>query len=146
MKICTGCKQEKDETLFNFRNKEKGIRFSYCAECGKLKTRKHYQNNKQYYIDKAKTHYPRYREEIELNIVEFFKKNPCIDCMETNILLLDFDHMRDKEFGIAQLISKRASWTTIKREIDKCVVRCANCHRIKTAKENNSWRLKYMVG
>lgn len=57
----------------------------------------------------------------------------CIDCgYREHPAALDFDH-RDpslKYANIAQMITY--SWKAIKAELDKCAVRCANCHRIKT--------------
>ncbi len=34
------------------------------------------------------------------------------------------------------------SLDAIKEEVKKCVVRCANCHRRKTAKEIGYWKFK----
>ena len=32
-------------------------------------------------------------------------------------------------------------WKTVLEEINKCEVRCANCHRQKTAKDENWYKL-----
>lgn len=50
---------------------------------------------------------------------------------------LDFHHTGDKDIGIARLINKDKSIEKIKKEIDKCVIRCANCHRELHAKEKS---------
>ena len=34
------------------------------------------------------------------------------------------------------------SWSNILKEIDKCECRCANCHRIKTAIEQDWYKYK----
>lgn len=41
---------------------------------------------------------------------------------------LDLHHVRDKKFGIAHKGYTR-SWDTVKIELDKCILVCANCHR-----------------
>jgi len=50
-------------------------------------------------------------------------------------IVLEFDHDEDKERSISQLVLDGVSWLRISQEIDKCKVRCANCHRKRTAKQ-----------
>ena len=56
----------------------------------------------------------------------------CIDCgYNTNPVALDFDHVNsEKSFTIGMGVNLK--WARLIDEIAKCVVRCANCHRIKT--------------
>jgi hypothetical protein len=74
-------------------------------------------------------------------VLNHYRNHPCVDCGESRLPCLDFDHIIGKKrFTIANVIRKGYSWSTIKEEIDKCVVRCSNCHRMKTAKEQNWYK------
>jgi hypothetical protein len=58
----------------------------------------------------------------------------CIDCgYSAHLSALDFDHVdpSKKSFGIGTGWNSRTE-SQLTHEADKCVVRCANCHRIKT--------------
>lgn len=73
----------------------------------------------------------------------YVSTHPCVDCGESDPIVLEFDH-RDpstKRFPITQIT--RYSLEETKEEIEKCDVRCANCHRKKTAKERRwyKWRM-----
>lgn len=74
-------------------------------------------------------------------VVDYLKTHPCVDCRESDILVLDFDHTRDKVSTISNIIRNCCSKTTLLIEIEKCEIRCANCHRRKTA-ERGGWYLK----
>ena len=55
----------------------------------------------------------------------------CIDCgiKSNNYCIYDFHHVEDnKEFAISKT-SK--SFDSIKKELDKCILLCSNCHRIR---------------
>ncbi len=76
-------------------------------------------------------------------VFDILRKSVCVDCGESDPIVLDFDHVRGrKKMAVSGLVSRAASLFTINREIKKCEVRCANCHRRKTAKEQK-W-LKFM--
>ena len=41
---------------------------------------------------------------------------------------LEFHHFDNKSFGISQKGYTR-SWENVEKELDKCILLCANCHR-----------------
>lgn len=57
-----------------------------------------------------------------------------MDCGETDPVVLEFDHIRDKRGDVTQMISGGLLWDTVEAEIAKCEVRCVNCHVRKSAK------------
>lgn len=59
--------------------------------------------------------------------------NPCVDCGEADPIVLDFDHRGDKVCAVSQMSGRGWSLRRLFAEIAKCDVRCANCHRRKTA-------------
>jgi len=61
--------------------------------------------------------------------------HPCQYCGEKDPVVLEFDHVSgEKSSAITDMIRGGAyRWDTIAAEIEKCVVRCANCHRRRTA-------------
>jgi len=57
----------------------------------------------------------------------------CMDCgIAYRHWVMDFDHLGDKEFTIAQFRSHTSDLLKIRREIEKCEIVCSNCHRDRT--------------
>ena len=62
------------------------------------------------------------------------KSHPCVDCGNTfDPVCMDFHHLdpSTKKYRIASLVNNDQSLKTIQEEIDKCVLVCANCHRLR---------------
>lgn len=62
----------------------------------------------------------------------------CADCREPDPLVLQFDHITDKIDDIAWLVGSGCSPIRLRRELSKCEIRCANCHRRRTA-QSGAW-------
>jgi hypothetical protein len=123
MKICSKCKQEKELTGFN--KHRYGVQ-SWCIECVKERSKKHYEEKGILLKEKRKLYIQQRREWFN----EFKKTLKCIVCGENHIACLEFHHRdpKQKEFGIAGAISHSNKEKVIK-ELEKCDVLCANCHR-----------------
>lgn len=130
-KVCSRCKKEKPIDAFAWKNKSKGTRNYHCKECQSLYFYEHYRANKKYYIDKAQE----YKEDNREWFREFKKTLKCEVCGESDPCCLDFHHIDGdiKEYNISRMVSKGMSEEVIRKEISKCVILCANCHR----KEHN---------
>jgi hypothetical protein len=64
-----------------------------------------------------------------------------VDCGESDPAVLEFDHVSGKKTAnISYLLGVVASWERLASEIQKCEVRCANCHRWKTAREQGWYK------
>ena len=72
-------------------------------------------------------------------ILEYLKLHPGVDCGETDPVVLEFDHIKNKKKIISDMVTNH-SLDKIKEELLKCEVRCANCHRRKTAKDYNWYK------
>ena len=54
----------------------------------------------------------------------------CIRCgWQGNQAALQFHHLKNKDFTIGNVANK--SWDSIKTEVKKCILLCANCHSIE---------------
>ena len=64
-------------------------------------------------------------------IEDYKAKHPCVRCGETHTACLEFHHRDpdDKRENVMKLVHGGASIDHIKREVSKCDVLCANCHR-----------------
>lgn len=133
MKICARCKRERPEEEFNFKYKSRNIRSSHCRNCSRIYIKQHYLNNREYYLTKAKKRNKEIKIKVRTYLWEYLIKHPCVDCGESDPTVLEFDHTRDKLMNVSSF-AREASLIKIKKEIEKCVIRCANCHRRKTAK------------
>lgn len=97
--------------------------------------KRHYEANKSIYKLRASKAKIRHRERNRLFVVSYLQSHPCVDCNEADPVVLEFDHVRgDKEKEISRIVNWPKGISAIKSEIAKCEVRCANCHRRKTAK------------
>lgn len=73
--------------------------------------------------------------------IEWQQEQSCIDCGIDNFVVLELDHVRGKKTAnVADMIRQGYSWEAIQKEIKKCEVVCANCHRIRTAIEFNWYK------
>jgi hypothetical protein len=143
---CTGCGNIKDESEFSWKIKGKR-RSAKCKVCHSEYRKKHYENNKGKYLEKAKIRNKRHSRELAKKVFEYLSSHSCVDCNESDPVVLEFDH-RDrakKKFSIANAVRNANSWDTILKEIEKCDVRCANCHRRMTAKRAGWFRYEFSI-
>jgi HNH endonuclease len=133
MKECGKCKENLPIENFSWKNKDRGWRQSYCKNCNKNTNKEHYRKNKTVYADKSKL--AKIKNLINKN--EYLKSHPCVACGENDPIVLEFDHIdsTSKKMEIYKMISYGYTWDNILKEIEKCQVLCANCHKRKTAKE-----------
>lgn len=137
MKYCSKCGTTKPYDQYHFKDRANGIYQSQCVECRKEYLAQHYQNNKDMYKKHANSNRSQYRERNRQHILEHLRTHPCVDCGETDIEVLQFDHVEmigSKSRRIGKYIGG-SSLSTLIKEIAKCEIRCANCHYRRTRKQ-----------
>jgi hypothetical protein len=137
---CIWCGVVKPPSAFAFRSKRRGTRQSHCRSCHAAYRRAHYLRNRSDYITREVDRTRTRRSENRRLLRDYLRSHPCIDCGETDIVTLQFDH-RDrstKRQEVALLVVGKP-WSVVATEIAKCDVRCANCHRRRTAAQLG-WR------
>ena len=127
------CNKEKDES--EFHKKTEGKLQSICKECKKEYDKKWYRNNtrrRKLLNERAKERRIRNNKFIR----EYKLLKGCEMCgYNKTYYALEFHHKdKNKEHIISQM--RTHSIETIKKEIEKCMVVCANCHREIHHEEN----------
>jgi len=70
----------------------------------------------------------RYKRKLKQKCVDF-KGGECEKCgYNKSLAALDFHHLdpNEKDFNFSK---KAAKWETLEKELNKCILVCANCHR-----------------
>lgn len=108
-KTCSKCKIKKNLTKENFYIKKTGKFHAWCKECNDKNTYLKQFNRKKQCVD--------------------YKGGKCKLCGYNKYIgALDFHHVNPstKEFSISTL--RTYSWDKLKKELDKCICVCKNCH------------------
>lgn len=142
-KTCPSCNNTLSVDQFNWKIKKRGIRWHTCRKCSREYARNRYHNDesvRQYYLDKAAKRNAIENNENRTRLYEWLSCHSCVDCGNSNPIVLEFDHVKGEKSRALSDMVHRSSWETIKNEIQKCEIRCANCHRIKTARERGYYK------
>jgi hypothetical protein len=140
MKTCTVCKEEKELSEFNKNKTRKDGHNNICKVCSQERSKRYYDENRDHHKGIV---YGRKRKVINENrkkLFEYYSSHPCVVCGEKDPIVLELDHRDDVEkiADVSNLMDR--NWTLIQEEIDKCDVRCANCHRRRTAKQQGWYK------
>jgi len=116
--ICTRCLIEKEVGEFTLR-KDTGKYRKACRAC---------VNSSSNSSRKLRV------EDNRIKVLEYLGgEYKCRDCGVVNKYsgMFDWHHIvqEEKEGEIGNLISR--PWGTLKKELDKCIFLCANCHRLR---------------
>lgn len=136
-KECVICKEEKSLCDYNIRKDSSDGLQNICKHCQQEHARNYYLKNKEKQKEQISEARKKRINENREKYFNILSSNPCVDCGETNPIVLEFDHKYgfDKVNEVGKLVGDGSSWEKIEIEMIKCEVRCANCHRIRTAKQ-----------
>lgn len=112
MKNCALCKIELNELNCRFKDKNKLYKHSYCKKCL-------YERQMDRWIQR------------KIWAIEY-KGGKCFDCQSMfSYVVYDFHHLNpdDKSYDWNQM--RLLSKETMIKELDKCVLLCSNCHRMR---------------
>jgi hypothetical protein len=139
MKTCTKCHETKSESEFSWSIK--GIkRHSRCNPCRAPDRLDYYYRNKEKELKYKHERQANKKEEARQFVTDYLRSHPCVDCGNSDPMVLTFDHVRgNKKMNISQMVNQGYRLEAIQREMDKCVVRCANCH-MRVEKERRGTR------
>lgn len=109
-KVCTRCGKELPVEMF-FPRESRSQR-SWCRKCFAIDTQLRQIRNKKRAVE--------------------YKGGRCAHCGIDVLVVLEFHHPgNDKEMTWTKL--KGLSWNKQKKELDKCILLCCNCHKIEHA-------------
>ena len=144
-KACTVCGIIKPLADYYFQRVAKNQLHSQCKDCYKAKRKKfaveHYAKYGDAYRERARIRKRRMKRQRQDQLYAYLAGKSCLHCGVSDIRVLGFDHINPstKKFTIARGVCGAYAWDIILAEIAKCRILCSNCHRIRTAEQQN-WR------
>jgi hypothetical protein len=143
MRTCNRCHLAKPLEEFHVRYRATGERLTHCRDCMAEYKRDWYLRNTEHQKARVKQNNERTTRENQSRAWEYLGQHSCVDCGEADPVVLQFDHTGDKRTEISQMLQAGFNWSVIQQEIDKCEVRCANCHRRRTARVQGIYARKH---
>lgn len=136
MKRCGRCGEERDEAEYGIRDKRTGRKYTVCITCRRAYWRAYHYKDADAYNARRRVLAAARRARNRAVVEAYLAIHPCVDCGISDPLVMEFDHVRGTKIReVSLLVREGATLARLRAEIAKCAVRCANCHRRKTARE-----------
>lgn len=145
MKKCYRCQRRRHVKHFAFARKATGKLQSWCRDCRRVFDKERYDSSEEQKRIRRKNDVIKHRNAKFL--CDYLLEHPCVDCGEDDPIVLDFDHVKSvKSFNVSEgALLRGLGLKKLAIEISKCEVRCANCHRRRTASlTKNHKKLLYL--
>ena len=93
-----------------------GLHHHQCKDCTRLSVKNHYYKNRKYYLEKTQKRNTKLRLDVLNYQKQYLLQNPCIDCGESDLSVLEFDHNDkvSKFKAVSSLIRARYSLEKLK--------------------------------
>jgi hypothetical protein len=129
MRKCIVCGEFKNESEFGWRNTEKKLLQSVCTPCRRAQMKTRYENHPENVKLINMTSRVKARSEAQKFVADYLIAHPCVDCGESDPVVLTFDHNNgNNKMNVADMVSQGYSLKAGQEEVNKCVIRCFNCH------------------
>lgn len=140
-KRCSMCQQWLPLDEFHRNRSRRDGRQNACKPCNIARNQRWYREHPEVRGARMDEYNRRRKRKLQELLLSYLHDHPCVDCGESDPVVLDFDHVRDdKVENVSMMVLRKRPWTIILDEIAKCEVRCANCHRRKTAAQARTYR------
>ena len=169
-KKCNRCKKVKRTTSFYPKKRSYGESLQpYCKPCHSAYQKEYYLKNSKAQLERMYKNRRIRKKKIHNFLSNHFFTNTCVDCAkkkkkvmallknkvdkrtidqvisvyDSDVRNFTFDHLYTrgkKEYNISDMIRDIQPISKIQKELQKCVVRCHNCHDVITVKRSKNWR------
>ena len=129
---CTRCLALKAGSEFPPRGPKSRRVHSWCRACFSQYNAERYIALRSRELVRLRRNRRRTVEGNRRRVAAYLSEHPCVDCSQTDPVVLEFDHLREKRMDVSRMVHLGWRWPAILNEIEKCEVRCANCHRRRT--------------
>ena len=134
MKTCSKCNGSKPLSDFHAFKRSKDGHQSICKSCMKIAYRKCRKQKHKHYRAVQLARENRNRD----RFIDWKKEQSCMQCGMNNYVCLELHHRDPKEKDIDVSDACRSwAWKRLAKELQKCDILCANCHRIEHHKRRN---------
>lgn len=137
-KTCGRCRREL--TLSSFNRSASGYQH-WCRDCFS-----------DYFQQRGTLHLAQVKRAKQARIAtaawlvrERLENSVCRDCGESELAVLEFDHIGAKRDSIASMVRNEAPLPDLLAEMDQCEIVCACCHRRRTARRAGWARLTDLI-
>lgn len=130
-RTCSRCERRLAAERFARKGRDGTGRQPWCRGCKAEYQRAWYLRNRERHIRNVRV--VKQRQEVaNRQVIRAAKDVPCLDCgLRYPPWVMDFDHVRgQKAHNVGEMLSSGTH--ALRREIAKCEVVCANCHRQRT--------------
>jgi hypothetical protein len=138
---CVICKASKPAAEFNQKRRSPDGLQPHCRDCNRDACRDYYHRNRAKHFVDVRANGREYKARNRNALFAHLLAHPCVDCGESDPTVLEFDHVRGtKSDDVTVLAALPVGPVRLRAEIDKCEVRCVNCHRRRTRRVLGWWR------